>query len=145
MNARLSLFALAACLAGGAAIAAGAQKDLDGLQGSWKLVGATSGGKKVPFDESRVIVIKGDRLEGLFFQKGKPAEVKFTLDPAKSPKWIDLEVGQPKLSDGSKKFEGIYLLQGDTLRLALGIEEDQKKRPKNFASASSFSFKRVKK
>ena len=144
MKTCLSLLALAAGLAGGAALGGGAKKDLDGLQGSWKMVGATSGGKKVPIDPSRVIVIKGDRLEGLFFKKGKPAEVKFTLDPAKSPKWIDLEVGQPKLSEGSKKYEGIYQQQGDTLRLAIGIEENQK-RPKNFASGSSFSFKRVKK
>jgi RNA polymerase sigma factor (sigma-70 family) len=104
-----------------------ADKDL--LQGTWSVVSVEEGDKKVPEDEVKArnakLVFAGDKVTLPI--KGEAKEVGYKLDAAKKPKQIDL------LMDEGKSTKGIYLLEGDTLKLcvASGAGDD---RPTEFAA-----------
>jgi uncharacterized protein (TIGR03067 family) len=101
-------------------------KDTANLQGTWVVVSASAGGK--PEDE-----IKGDKLtfkDNTITVKTKNKEERgtFKLDPAKKPAEIDItEEGK------DKPMPGIYVLEGDTLKLCI-VPTAGMKRPTEFAS-----------
>lgn len=101
-------------------------KDTANLQGTWVVVAASSNGK--PQDE-----IKGDKLvfaENTITVKTKNKDERgtFKLDPAKKPAEIDItEEGK------DKPMPGIYLLEGDTLKLCI-VPNAGMKRPTEFTS-----------
>ena len=126
----LAMITLAA-LASGAVVTAGADKtsDLDRIQGSWAVVALVENGKGIPKDETdRLdVAIKGDRLT--VNNKGKLESVyQIKLDPKPKLKAIDMI-----LTDGKDKTQvapGIYLLEGDTLKIC--VDEELKNRPASF-------------
>jgi uncharacterized protein (TIGR03067 family) len=103
---------------GGLAVAAPADpaaEELQKLQGKWQMVGLEVNGEKVPaerFQASR-LEIKDNRY---VVNTGRSVhETTIKLDPAKSPKAIDMT-----FEDGDNKgdtAQGIYKLDGDTLTI----------------------------
>jgi RNA polymerase sigma factor (sigma-70 family) len=103
--------------------------DKDSLQGTWIPVSVEEDGRQVPEDEVKAknfeMVFAGDKVT--FPIKEEPKEVGFKLDPAKKPKQIDLVFGEAKTA------KGIYLFDGDTLKLCVQKEHDGE-RPTEFVS-----------
>jgi clostripain len=105
-----------------------AKKDLDRLQGEWRLVSATRDGKPMAEDMAKAFrtAIKGDRFT--VSRDGKAAEAgALKLDPSQEPRAIDLT-----LDEGKRTALGIYELSGDTYKLCYA--PPGKGRPREFAA-----------
>jgi RNA polymerase sigma-70 factor (ECF subfamily) len=103
------------------------QKDEEKILGTWALVSAEAGGKKVPEEkvkEARLVFAAGGKWTGKF-PKGDQ-EGTYKLDPARKPKEITF-TGQE-----GKTQPGVYKLDGDTLTIC--INEEGNERPTEFAS-----------
>jgi uncharacterized protein (TIGR03067 family) len=113
------------CVLALAANILGADKtDQDKIQGKWKVESLVKGGK--PQDEAKdmVLTFEGDKVK--MMRGDQQHEMTFKLDPSKKPKWITVDImGKPG--------EGIYSLEGDTLKVCHG-EGDNAPRPTEFAS-----------
>jgi uncharacterized protein (TIGR03067 family) len=94
-----------------------ADKDADRLQGTWAVLTNESGGGKTDEEYNRRdgyrLVVAGRRLTWKSKSVGDN-EVAFRLDPAKTPKALDLDV-----RDGRVGNECIYELDGDRLRICI--------------------------
>jgi uncharacterized protein (TIGR03067 family) len=105
------------------------KKDLDGLQGSWKLVSAMRDGEALPKDKAKktTIVIKDDTF--LFpdlaeYATSKEGTIK--LDATTKPKQMDAT------STEKEVMLGIYELDGDRYKVCFA--PTGKPRPSEFAS-----------
>jgi uncharacterized protein (TIGR03067 family) len=85
--------------------------DRERLQGTWQLVSGERHGKPLPDEVVKqvTLVFAGDKLTTR--KKSGASEARFTLHPDTKPAGIDLDM------DGSVGL-GIYLLEGDRLKLA---------------------------
>jgi uncharacterized protein (TIGR03067 family) len=104
-----------------------ARKELDRLQGEWKLVSATRDGKDMPEERVRGYrnTVKGDRFT--VSHDGKDVETgKMQLNPAKKIKEVNLV-----LAEGKQMALGIYELSGDTYKLCYA--PPGKERPTEFS------------
>ena len=113
------------------ALAEPPKKDHDLLQGRWVMAALEVNGKLVPEERLRdaFLEIKGDKY--ITTTKNRSIETRFTLDPSKKPKTIDMV-----FTDGEKKgkvHKGIYELTGDTLKICRGLEANQE-RPTELAT-----------
>jgi uncharacterized protein (TIGR03067 family) len=136
---RISLAALSCIIAFAAFGATGTLADDKGelekevriFQGTWTFESSETGGKAIPADELKGIVVtfegdkhtvkKGDEVIQVGTQK---------LDPSKSPKTIDVT-----MTEGPNKgavMLGIYEIDGDTLRVC--FDPQGKTRPTEFKS-----------
>jgi uncharacterized protein (TIGR03067 family) len=99
-------------------------KGPDELQGCWKLVSVETDGKAAePFGGGRPRwIVKGDTVS-----YGGKEIIRFTADPSTSPRIIDL-----KLSDPEGVYEGIYVVEKDTLKVCLNRRAGAKDRPDKF-------------
>jgi uncharacterized protein (TIGR03067 family) len=92
---------------------------IEPLQGEWSMVSGSMDGQ--PFEKSLVKVGKrittGNETSVLFGPQVY-TKAKFTVDPAKAPKTIDL-LHSHGGAQGQMQY-GIYEIDGNTLRLALG-------------------------
>lgn len=96
------------------------------IEGRWRLESVEENGKPVDLGEHRPRwVIKGNSVQ----YAGDPlAELK--LDSSTTPKCIDVNWAKPKRS-----YEGIYSLEGDTLKLCINRDtEGTKDRPQDFTT-----------
>lgn len=122
-----------ALLTGGTAAAQddAARKDLERMQGTWRMEALEVNGKLVPPAklESATLVIKGDRY--VVTVKGRPQETVIALDPGRKPKAIDMVFKEGTNKD--KVHKGIYALEGDTLKICRGLGPDQE-RPTEFGT-----------
>jgi len=118
--------------------------DLELLQGSWEIVGLEAGGKAEPAQNYRGNTFAFTRNKGTdvaILREGiYPLEFTFTLDPAKTPKAIDL-------TTKGNTARGIYKLDGDDLVVCVSIGGSQ--RPTEFATKAggdteTFTLKRSK-
>jgi uncharacterized protein (TIGR03067 family) len=115
------------------------KRELKKLQGTWKVVAFTAGGKDVPVDKGGFarLVIKGTRIT----LTGGPKDValSFTIDPGKKPKTMDLLI---TTGDQSVNWKCIYALKGDELKICMPlapkkgskvpVKEDPNQRPSTF-------------
>jgi RNA polymerase sigma factor (sigma-70 family) len=90
-----------------------ATTDKDKIQGKWKITAAVLHGRPLPLE--RAVAILGDTVEFKGDKVTLRTESTFTLDPSKSPKWIDMPT-----ADG-KGFVGVYALDGDKLTLHCAV------------------------
>jgi uncharacterized protein (TIGR03067 family) len=96
------------------------------LQGCWKLVSVETDGKAAnPVGGGRPrVVIKGDTV-----YYGGEAIIRLTADPSTSPRVIDL-----KFRDPDRVYEGVYVIEKDTLKVCLNGRADAKDRPGAFST-----------
>jgi uncharacterized protein (TIGR03067 family) len=90
--------------------------DLDQLMGPWMVVSGASVGQAAPVDaliQARM-VFKGDRLTASS-ENGKTDVLRFKIDPSAKTKTIDITNLEKK-----QTILGIYVLDGDRLKLCLG-------------------------
>jgi len=106
------------------------KKDLDGIQGTWKLVALEADGEQAPAEivAALKLVFKDDTLT---FAPGEPGftNYKFKLDPTTRPASFDLTHADGPNSGQTEK--GIYSLAGDRLKICLGKPD---KRPSEFTT-----------
>jgi uncharacterized protein (TIGR03067 family) len=126
MNSRPAFFALLAALP----VAADDKKpdpadDLKALQGVWEIVSTTYDGQKVS-SRGRTLVFR-DKKFTAFVGEMQGRTLTFTLDPAASPRHIDLDRGG---KDG--KALGVYAIDKDELKLCYA--EPGAERPTGFES-----------
>jgi RNA polymerase sigma factor (sigma-70 family) len=108
-----------------------ADTDTDRFQGSWTLVSEEQDGKPQPAPEQKKIyTFAGDKLrltiEGGDLPEPITDKSGFRLSPTKKPKEID------GLADAKTGMKGIYLLDGDTLKICIALPG--KDRPTEFLS-----------
>lgn len=103
------------------------KKALKKLEGTWKVVSVEVDGKKRA-NAQGTGVFKGNTFT--FRQKEQVVEGTFTIDPAKSPKTLDLTVTKGKFK--GKKSLAIYELKGDTLKACWTLFAKPGKRPEKF-------------
>lgn len=133
-----------------AALAADPAPDADAkaLQGGWAIDAATLAGRDHGEDfQGMKLVIAGEKFTIEF---GKNSDKgTFTLDPAKSPKRIDIKTSPDGPFKG-KTLPGIYELNGDKLVLCLDADGRPDARPTKFEAkemtrAMLLTYKREKK
>jgi uncharacterized protein (TIGR03067 family) len=111
--------AFIAILVLGAGEATDAKKETAKFQGTWNLSALTYDGEehKLKFK----IVFKGNEgvVEGNDQVETEYAKIKFKLDPAASPKNMDITVIGGSQTDS--KMEGIYELKDDELRICAKV------------------------
>jgi uncharacterized protein (TIGR03067 family) len=108
-----------------------AKKELEKLQGTWKITSLEVGGKPLPEDAvSGTFTLKGDKYT--FKTDDQEEEGTFKIDPSKKPPAIDLLIGSGM--DKGKTQLGVYKLEGDRLTLCFAVAGD-KERPGKFATA----------
>lgn len=104
------------------------KSDMDAIQGTWTVAASELGGipQQAQVLAAQSYVIAGGKLK-LLEDGVLISTTSFTLNPAKSPKQIDI-----KLDDGTTEL-GIYELNGDVLKICSA----PKKRPGSFAASGS--------
>jgi uncharacterized protein (TIGR03067 family) len=129
---RFMVFALTAfAFSTDAAQKADLKRELELLQGTWRVVAVEIDGKSQPREKSpKEIVIAGNKLSGI------GPEMTMTLDPTKKPKWMDLTF---KKEDKDYPVKAIYEIEGDKLKLCIPLAPVGKmfenKRPESFDTA----------
>ncbi len=125
------LLALAAVLVVGAPVpkADPVTEELKKFQGRWKLTAAEFNGQPVSPEDVKTasLVVEGEQFTlmiGNETHKGK-----FTVDPGKKPRAIDVEFTEGTLKGG--KVPGIYEIEGDTRKSCFTRFPDR--RPTDFA------------
>jgi RNA polymerase sigma factor (sigma-70 family) len=129
----------------------GARKDLDLLQGTWRVVRIEEGENEVEVESNDTFAVKGGKMTYCLDDKAQ-VTMKITLMPGKTPKAMDLEFTDEGKEKGLKN-HAIYQLDGDTLKIRMndkfgGNSEDE--RPTEFSTAKGkeailFILKREKK
>ena len=120
---------LTAAVAALAVAAAPADADRAALRGTWVIEAATLEGRDHTDDfRGMKLILDGDRYT-IDFDKNTDKGT-FTLDPAKTPKRIDVRSAEGPFK--GKTLPGIYELKGDTLRLCLEGDGKADKRPAAF-------------
>ncbi len=102
------------------------KKDLNEIFGTWQVTALEADGMASPAEivDKMKLIFKGDKLT---FTPGEPGfkQYTFKLDPNTEPASFDMTH-----ADGPKKGEtkkGIYLLEGDRLKICFGNEDDRPK------------------
>jgi uncharacterized protein (TIGR03067 family) len=147
MRIAITLMAMASLAMVGMARGGDAKKDLDALQGTWRIDSINeSFGKAPPEDSVKefVVTVKDDVMK--VSHKGAAGPVfKLKLDPTKTPKTIDFTHSEGP--DKGKTEPGIYKIEGETLTYC--VTDIGKERPTVFATKegtrnSVFVLKKVK-
>jgi uncharacterized protein (TIGR03067 family) len=102
------------------------------LQGTWKLVSVETQGESKELGERQPrLVIKGDTAT---HAGAKTATM--TVDTTATPKIIDLRLVNP-----DRTYEGIYSVEGDTLKICVNKQtEGAKERPESFSTKNHDSW-----
>lgn len=105
------------------------------LEGTWKLASAEFDGAEAGmivdlFDSAR-LVISGDKMAVQSADKKDRITASYTTDPKTKPASIDFKNIESEEA-GSGTVEGIYVVDGDTLKLCVYHNGDEKQRPAEF-------------
>jgi uncharacterized protein (TIGR03067 family) len=108
-----------------------ARKDTEALKGAWSMVALTLSGREMPegqVSESRMVV-EGEGMTTTW--AGRDTLATFKLDPAMTPRAIDITFKDGPLKDQTVK--GIYKFDGDHFVMCRAAQPDRE-RPADFAS-----------
>jgi len=108
------------------------KKDTEKIQGTWKAIKGEKNGKEAGPDDLKDmrLVFKDDKLtiqEGI----GRNIEATFKLDAGAKLREIDITI---KRDNESGTIKGLYMLDGDDLKICLPLGGPGKERPKEFAT-----------
>jgi uncharacterized protein (TIGR03067 family) len=108
-----------------------AKKELEKLQGDWVMVSSERNGEALPDEQVKALrrTIKDDEFT-VTRDNETVAKGKFTVDPSKSPKTIDVTITEGDNTD--KTMKGIYEIDGDNYKVCFA--PFSKDRPKEFSS-----------
>jgi uncharacterized protein (TIGR03067 family) len=103
--------------------------DQQRLQGTWRLISGAVGGQSGGAEANARWIIAANKI---VMELEDRREGKFTLDPAKSPRRIDIVTTS---SDGktTEEIHGVYELRGDDLYVCLASGDES--RPLNLRSS----------
>jgi uncharacterized protein (TIGR03067 family) len=119
---------LASLLLASAGVAADADAEVKAFAGNWVIADAQLDGRDHTDDfQEMKLAIEGTRFT--IKLEGNDDVGTFKLDPAKSPKWIDITTS-PKGAFKGKTLPGIYKWDGD--KLVLCLHADATARPTKF-------------
>ncbi len=104
-----------------------AKAELKALQGVWEVVKAGDAADEPP--KGFAFTFKGTEATMALGGKSESARVH-AIDPTTDPKCIDLVETRPDKSE--RTLEGVYRIDGDTLRLAFSVSKEGKSRPTGF-------------
>jgi uncharacterized protein (TIGR03067 family) len=129
----LSVLMATALIASASPQADAPKKGKDRIQGSWKIVMMEANGESATAEivAKLKLVFKGDTLT---FTPGEPGFTNYTyqLDPTTKPAGFDMTHADGK--DKGKTQGGIYLLQGDSLKICFGRVDE---RPREFTAKAN--------
>lgn len=119
--------------------------DRDRLVGNWTVVSGQEDGKALPAEKvkgSRVVITQDSWT--VHEENNQKRVMAFKIDPSTTPRHIDFTTTEG--SDKGKTSQGIYSLEGDTLRIAFA--QPGQDRPKDFntkegSKAMGFVMKRA--
>jgi uncharacterized protein (TIGR03067 family) len=106
-----------------------AKKDLKAMQGTWKVVAAEHDGDSLDRIVGGVMTIKDNNFH-IKTVGGTELKGDLILNAAKKPKHIDYAHQDGLLKD--KTWQGIYELNGDTLKIIYAEADSEKERPTEF-------------
>lgn len=146
----ITLLTIGLLVAAGAQAGDAASKEAKELQGEWQAVEVEKDGKKVTADDVkdlRIVFKGGEFIAKSAKGEGKERKSKFTLDPSKSPKQIDITPLEGP--DKGQTAACIYSLENGQLKLCMPYFKDLGTRPKEFKTQAGdgrmlFVLKRVK-
>jgi uncharacterized protein (TIGR03067 family) len=124
------LFTAGAAFAAADAEREKANKDeLAKLQGKWKVVGFTKGGQQ-ELDElvklGLLFTFKDDSLTVTADREGfTPQNQLLRLDATTTPKLLDFAESAKAFEEHKKVYEGVYSLDGDTMKWCFNLDGDQ--------------------
>ena len=108
------------------------KKDLDGIQGTWRIVALEANGEQGPAEIVTALkfIFQGDTLT---CAPGEPGftNYKYKLDPATKSAGFDMTHADGPNKGKTQK--GIYLLEGNHLKICLGSADS---RPKEFTTTA---------
>jgi uncharacterized protein (TIGR03067 family) len=115
--------------------------DHEHLQGTWRAVSAHDFGREVSQEELRSLrlTIRGDTIHATY--GNKTADATFKLNPTSTPQQIDVTLTQGPEEAKGKTFHGIYLLEGDTLKIA--YRNPGEPRPKELVTEGQSDVRKV--
>jgi|SRR5579864_81701 len=102
------------------------KEELKRLEGTWRVIAVELGGKEIDRNEispNNLLIFSGTKCSTVTGKR--TIEGTFTIDPSKSPKWIDVTRTSDKVT-----WPGIYELKDDTIKVFLGTPGGQ--RPTEF-------------
>jgi uncharacterized protein (TIGR03067 family) len=110
------------------------KRDHELLQGTWRAVSGDQEGKPVPEGDLKSISVTFTGQQGSVTMGRYRGKGTFTLDTTQNPRHITVIKDE---SEGFQGMQGIYSLEGDTLKLCMGEPRDG--RPTEFRSRPGFS------
>jgi uncharacterized protein (TIGR03067 family) len=100
-------------------------KELEALQGKWKLIGTELRGQ-APASFQPFEIVFGPKGKALFRPEGMEIEISWAIDAKKSPKTITL-------TNGAQKHFGIYKLEDGKVTICMTRSDAaEKDRPREF-------------
>ena len=107
------------------------KKELTLLEGEWAMVSGERDGQALPDEYVKTATrVAKDGVSTVTIAGRVVMKSKYTIDPAKKPKAIDFEATEGEAQ--GKKIQGIYELDGDTLKFCLAPSD--KDRPTDFTA-----------
>jgi len=96
-----------------------AKSEMKKLEGTWKMVSLIKGGEEIEAAVKLGIEFrfKGDKLEVHGDAPNfTPLKKVFVLDTTVTPKLLDIAESEKELKDGKTVYEGLYSIDGNTLK-----------------------------
>jgi uncharacterized protein (TIGR03067 family) len=132
-----SLLWIVALLSSGVARSEDAKKELEGVQGTWTVIGHAHNGRSAPAKnlEGHKFVFSGDKMQ--MVSPDEKTEFQIKLGGTTNPKSMEATQTDPKAD--SDPHRGIYKLEKDELTIALDMRGKGSVKPEGFVAKKGSS------